>query len=264
MKNPRIIAIIPARYASTRFPGKPLADIKEKTLIQRTYENTSRCTLLDMVVVATDDERIAAHVSSFGGRAIMTSPDCPSGTDRIAEALRQCPELNNAEIILNVQGDEPDLAPSTIEKVIQALIDDPQAPISTAIIPIRNEEDVRNPSIVKCVIDLKADALYFSRAMIPYGKRGEFKSDVVYYKHIGIYCFRREFLLSYAMMPRTPLQLAEDLEQLKILEHGKRLKTVIVQQDTFGIDTPEDLKKKLKELECEQNISLSQVESVLR
>ncbi|MCB1112091.1 MAG: 3-deoxy-manno-octulosonate cytidylyltransferase [Chlamydiales bacterium] len=262
MTEYRIVAIIPARYDSARFPGKLLADMMGKTVLQRTYENALQCPLLDHVIVATDSEKIALHVREFGGEVIMTSADCPSGSDRIAEAVKNSPELTECEIIINIQGDEPDLHPSTVEKVIQLLLDDPDANMSTAIIRLNNDEEAQDPSVVKCVVDEEGYALYFSRALIPHGKTGAFNSETVYYKHIGIYGYRREFLLRFAQLPQSPLQKAEDLEQLKAMEHGYRIKTVEVEHDVIGINTVEDLKKKLKELECKQNISLSQAESV--
>lgn len=237
----KIVGIIPARFASVRFPQKMLADVKGKPLIQRTYENALRCKKLDALIVATDDATIYQAVQVFGGQAVMTSVDCPSGSDRAAEVMRLCPELQEAEVIVNIQGDEPTIDPETIEKVVSALQDIPDAEVSTACIRLTRAEEALNPSVVKCVRDLQGRALYFSRALIPQGKQPGFQTATPYYKHIGIYAFRPSFLQQYSALPMTPLQKAEDLEQLKILEHGFRIQIVEVFTDCIGIDTPADL-----------------------
>lgn len=228
----KVIGIIPARYESTRFPGKPLVDISGKTLIQRTYENAKRCETLDLVVVATDDERIAAEIRSFGGEVVITSKECPTGTERIAEALMQ---IGDAEIVVNVQGDEPTLEPDVIAKVVQVLQEDPESVMSTAVVKLKDEEK-NDPHVVKCVMDKEGHALYFSRSPIPFSKS-------TYYKHLGIYGFRKDFLLHYSELEPTPLQQAEDLEQLKVLEHGYKIHVAIVESNAIGIDTPEDIEK---------------------
>ena len=254
-KNQKIVGIIPARYGSSRFPGKPLAKILGKSLIERTYENTLRCKLLDSCVVATDDVRIYDHVKDFGGNVVMTSPNNPTGTDRLIEAVGLDLSLKQADIIINVQGDEPCLEPSLIEDVIKALKDEKSAVMSTAIMKIKNEEDAFNTSVVKCVVDLKGYALYFSRALIPLGKNGVFDMQNTYYKHIGIYAYTRDFLLEYGTLQKTPLQTAEDLEQLKVLENGYKIKTVVVDSFSVGVDHPEDIKK-VEDLLCNQNTYL--------
>lgn len=248
-----VIGVIPARYASTRFPGKPLADIKGKTLIQRTYENAKLCKALDLVVVATDDKRIFEHVKSFGGDVVMTSEECPTGTDRIAEVIRGTRAYDKAQIIINIQGDEPCLDPDVITKVVEILENDPQAVMSTAIVPLLPEE-AGNSSVVKCVIDKLHNALYFSRALIPAGLSLSMQPKVHYYKHMGIYGYRRDFLLHYAQLTSTPLMLAESLEQLKVLEHGYRIKAAVVTGESIGVDLPEDIKK-VEQLLCKQNTS---------
>lgn len=257
---PKVVGIIPARYASTRFPGKPLIQILGKSLIQRTYENALRCPALEQVIVATDDQRIFDHVQTFGGRVVMTSEDCPTGTDRLAEVLRLEVSLADVELIMNVQGDEPCLDPAVISSVVKALQDDPQAAMSTAIIPIHSAEEAHNPSVVKCVIDQRHYALYFSRALIPAGKTLKFHPDNLYYKHLGLYAYRREFLLHYAELSPTPLQQIEDLEQLKVLEHGYKIATVKVKGESMDVNTPEDIKK-VEQLLCKQSTSSSQAES---
>lgn len=256
-KDPHnVLAIIPVRYGSTRFPGKPLAQIMGKSLVQRTYENAKHCKLLNRIVIATDDTRIYDHVAAFGGEVVMTSESCLTGTDRVMEAMIGC----EADLILNIQGDEPCLEPQVMEKVIQALVDDPEAVMSTAITRIQTEEEALNKSVVKCVIDRQGYALYFSRALIPCGKTGEFRKELSYFKHLGIYAYRCEFLPVYARMEPTQLQLAEDLEQLKVLEEGYKIKTVVVDSESIGVDAPEDIKK-IERWLCKQNSSLSQAES---
>lgn len=240
-ENTRVIGVIPARYGSTRLPAKPLAKLRDKTVIQCTYENALKCPLLDEVVVATDDERILDHVQAFGGKGFMTSPSCPSGTDRIAELITKETSLSAYEIVVNIQGDEPFLEPHVIERVVKLLLDHPTLPMSTAAVPLLNEKAANDHSVTKCVMDLHGNALYFSRALIPSGKDGKWKEDVTYFKHIGVYGFRKDFLLHYRELEPTPLQFSEDLEQLKVLEHGYQIKVAIVESESIGIDTPEDL-----------------------
>lgn len=243
MSDPVVVGVIPARLASSRLPEKMLAKVDGKSLIQCTYENVVRCSSLDVLYVATDSEKIFEVVEGFGGKAVMTSPSCSNGTERVAEAVERCEELAKAEIVVNIQGDEPAIALSTVERVVEALIGDREAVVSTACVELRDEREARDPSVVKCVMDREGRALYFSRAMIPFGKSGSFLPRHSYYKHLGIYCYRREFLSFYCTLGSTPLQQAEDLEQLKILEHGYRIRVVEVDEDCHGIDTHEDLKK---------------------
>lgn len=251
---PNIIGIIPARYESSRFPGKPLVKILGKTLIQHTYENALRCPTLEKVIVATDDKRIFDHVKEFGGTVVMTSAECLTGTDRLAEVIRNDPSLADVKIIINIQGDEPTLHHEVITGIAQALEQNSTASVSTAIIRIHTEEEALNPSHVKCVIDQNGYALYFSRGLIPAGKRLKYLPEAIYYKHLGIYGYRREFLLHYAELTPTPLQLIEDLEQLKVLEHGFKIITVVVEAESMDVNTQEDLKK-VEQLLCKQNTS---------
>lgn len=246
MTNYNIVAIIPARLDSKRFPRKMLVDIRGKSLIQRTYENALLSKKPDAFIVATDSQEIYDHVKSFGGKVVMTSPSCLNGTERAAEVISHAPQFAQAKIVVNIQGDEPDLAATTIDSVIEALEKDDEAQVSTACARITHAEDAFDPSIVKCVLNQKGQALYFSRALIPCGKTAAFKSDLIYYKHFGIYCYRKDFLLLFNRLPPTPLQLAEDLEQLKILEHGYAIHVVEVECDSIGIDTPQDLSNFLK------------------
>jgi 3-deoxy-manno-octulosonate cytidylyltransferase (CMP-KDO synthetase) len=250
--KPLLVAIIPARYGSTRFPGKPLIEILGKTLIQRTYENTLQCPLLKEVIVATDDKRIYDHVMEFGGQAIMTPVDCPTGSDRLAYVIQQDSRLQQAAAIINVQGDEPCFHPQVLTQLIEALLSDPSSVMSTCVVKLEAEE-AHDPSVVKCVLDLEKHVLYFSRALIPGSNTVGYHKKNTYYKHLGIYAYRPKFLLEYTKLPMTPLQIAEDLEQLKVLEHGYKIKAAIVTSASAGVNTPEDIKKVEKEL-CKQSL----------
>lgn len=254
MSDQGSIGIIPARYASSRFPGKPLAMILGKTLLQRTYENALRCTSLKYVVVATDDERIFSHVKSFGGNVLMTSIECENGTERLAEVYRLNPSLRS-NIVINIQGDEPCVDPETIDAVIAILSADPKASMSTAAVLLKSREEAFNPAVVKCTIDTCQNALYFSRSLIPANKAGSYCSKTTYFRHIGIYGYRSDFLLEYVRLPKTPLQISEDLEQLKALEHGHRIKVAFVEEASIGVDTPEDIQE-IEKLLCKQNTYL--------
>lgn len=245
MNKYNCLAIIPARYASTRFPAKLLVPIGGKPLIQHTYENVKRCKALNEIIVATDDLRILYQVESFGGRVCMTSPTCLNGTERASEVyqtyyLARTPPV---DIIINLQGDEPCVEPEVIEAIIDQLLDDPSAVMSTAVAPITSESEALSSSVVKCVLNSKGEALYFSRGLIPSSKTTQFDPSATYYKHIGIYAFRPDFLLKYVTLTNTPLQMNEDLEQLKVIEHGYQIKVAIVEHDCIGIDTPEDLNR---------------------
>jgi 3-deoxy-manno-octulosonate cytidylyltransferase (CMP-KDO synthetase) len=232
----RVLAIIPARFASSRFPGKMLAQINGKTLIQHTYENAQRCKQLDELVVATDDPRIAEHVASFGGKALLTSESCRTGTDRAAEAISRYRELDSYDIIVNLQGDEPTIDPETVGAVVERLLANPEAAMATAATPLHCADTLSRSSVVKCVFDRAGYALYFSRAQLPVPHRAQ----VVSYRHIGLYVFRRKLLLEYAQLQPTPLELSEDLEQLRFLESGYRIQVAVVDDAHCGIDTPAD------------------------
>lgn len=242
-----VLGIIPARYDSTRFKGKVLADLFGKPLIQHVYERAKRAVRLDDLVVAADDQRVVEAVNNFGGKVILTSKEYISGTDR----LREVASLIDSKIIINIQGDEPLIHNSMIDSLAQCLLSDPSIPMATLIKKIDNEEELNNPNVVKVVIDRLGYALYFSRRTIPYLREplGK-KSEVVFYKHIGIYGYTRDFLFTFNNMPPSPLEKAEKLEQLRALEHGYKIKTIETTFDTIGVDTPEDLEKvkeKLKE-----------------
>lgn len=242
--NFHCLAIIPARYASTRFPGKMLETIGNKTLIQHTYENAQRCKAINEIVVATDDLRILHHVESFGGKAVMTSPTCLNGTERASEvySAKYLAKQLPVDVIINLQGDEPCVEPDIIEAIVNLIKQDPSAVMSTAIAPIVSQEEALSSSVVKCVISSQGEALYFSRALIPGSRSNQYNSEITYYKHIGIYAFRPDFLLHYANLPNTPWQMVEDLEQLKVIEHGYSIKVAIVEHECIGVDTPADLK----------------------
>lgn len=237
----KFIGIIPARYASTRFPGKPLAMLGGKTVIQRVYEQVTG--VLGEAWVATDDERIRQAVEAFGGRAVMTRTDHKSGTDRIEEAATTIG--TDADVIINVQGDEPFIQRSQLETV-KALFDDPQVQIGTLGKPFESIEAVENPNSPKIVTDINGYALYFSRSTIPYirGKEhGEWLKAFPFLKHIGLYAYRREVLSEITQLPQSPLEIAESLEQLRWLQNGYRIKVGITDVETVGIDTPEDLER---------------------
>ena len=234
-------AIIPARYASTRFPGKPLAVLGGKTVIQRVYEQVKN--VLSEVYVATDDERIFEQVESFGGKAVMTRPDHQSGTDRIQEAVEKTG--TQADVIINVQGDEPFIQPSQIQTLMQ-LFDDPSTQIGTLGKPFESIEAVENPNSPKIVTDNRSFALYFSRSIIPFirGKeRNDWFGEYPFLKHLGVYAYRREVLAEVTKLPQSSLEKAESLEQLRWLQNGYRIRVGLTDVETVGIDTPEDLQR---------------------
>jgi len=229
--------IIPARYGSTRFRGKPLADLWGKPIIQHVWERAGRARLVDRVIVATDDERIAHAARAFGAEVAMTRPDHPSGTDRVAEVARSL----TSEVIVNVQGDEPLIDPAHIDAAAEPLLADPTIPMGTLCCPIDEIADLANPNVVKVVLDRQGFALYFSRLPIPFVRDEHAKATR--YRHLGLYVYRREFLLSLAGLAPTPLEQAERLEQLRVLEHGHRLRVAIVDRASPGVDTPADLER---------------------
>ena len=228
------VVIIPARYASTRFPGKVLADLAGKPVIRHVYERVVSAERVHRTVVATDDYRVADAVVSFGGEVVMTSPKHTSGTDRIAEAAR----ITGGDIIVNVQGDEPLIEPGLIDMVVDRIREDKDIVCSTAASPIRDEKIYSNPNAVKVVTDLRDRALYFSRSPLPYYRDGGFGGA---YLHVGIYCFRREFLETYTSLEPSALESAEKLEQLRMLENGYRIGVVFTDTVPKGVDTKEDL-----------------------
>lgn len=253
MVKPKIVGIIPARYKSTRLPGKMLREILGKSLIQRSYENICDNPLFEAVVVATDEKRIFDHVKGFGGEVVMTSSSCRTGTDRVAEAVAHY--YPDADIVVNVQGDEPLVGSEAIVGVVELLLKREDAVMSTAAAPITEMKDLYDTAVVKCVFDLQGKALYFSRSPLPFGGMSE--NNYTYYRHLGVYGFKTPFLQKFATLEATPLQKIESLEQLKVLEHGFAIHVCVVQDDGVGVDTPEDLERIEKKL-CQKNTSLSQ------
>ena len=253
--NHKIIGMIPARYNSTRFPGKLLIPILNQSLLQRTYENAQLAKSLHNIYVATYDDCIEEHVKSFGGQIIRTHSNCQDGTDCVAAALQERPELMDADVIMIIQGDEPCISPECINAVAMALINDPLASMATAVIRLKTEEEALSSAVVKCVMDKHQNALYFSRQLIPSSKKQKFNPGFPYYRHIGIYAFRPAFLLEFRKLSATPLQLEEDLEQLKVLEHGYRIKVAETTTFSIGVDLPEDIQK-VEQWLCKQNTFL--------
>jgi 3-deoxy-manno-octulosonate cytidylyltransferase (CMP-KDO synthetase) len=241
--RPAVVAVIPARFGSQRLPGKPLADLGGRPMIRHVYERVARSAIVRRVIVATDDERIVTAVRAFGGEAIMTPADLPSGTDRVACVARS---LDDADIVVNVQGDEPLIPAAMIDEAVRPLIDDPSVVCATLVKQITGEAELVNPAVVKVVRALNGDALYFSRAPVPVvrdGRPPDLHGGTPWYRHIGLYVFRRQFLLTLAGLPPTPLEQAERLEQLRILEHGYRIRATITTYDSIAVDTPADLER---------------------
>jgi 3-deoxy-manno-octulosonate cytidylyltransferase (CMP-KDO synthetase) len=238
----KTLGIIPARYASTRFPGKPLVDIAGKSMIQRVYEQARKCNQLSEVVVATDDARIFDHVVAFGGGAVMTSPDHQSGTDRCAEVALKHPDY---DVVINIQGDEPYIDPEQITKLISCF-NDAETQIATLIKKVVTEQELHNTNSPKVIINRDFEAIYFSRSPLPY-IRGQEESTwlqhFTYFKHIGIYGYRADILRQITKLPLSSLEKAESLEQLRWIENGYRIKVAETELETYAIDTPEDLKK---------------------
>lgn len=246
MSNPRVVAVIPARYASTRLPAKPLADINGKPMIQWVYERVKKCRTVDQVIVATDDTRIVEKVKSFGGECLMTSPECQSGTDRVAEVAR----MVEGDIFVNVQGDEPLMSAQAIELAVK-LVTSGRFKMSTVATPIQGPEDLSEVSVVKVLVDESGRAIYFSRLPIPYTrvappshKHSEGRvSPYLCKRHVGLYVYDRDTLMKFAAWPATDLEKAESLEQLRALHHGLAIGVADSDFLSIGVDTPEDLEK---------------------
>ncbi|MGM0470910.1 MAG: 3-deoxy-manno-octulosonate cytidylyltransferase [Bacillota bacterium] len=235
MSDQQVVGIIPARYDSTRLPGKPLLEIQGQPMIQHVYKRAEEADILDEVIVATDDLRIKEAVLDFDGRAVMTSADHQTGTDRLAEVAAEI----EADLIVNVQGDEPLITSEMITAAVQPLLADQKAVMSTLKHQITDDEEIKNPNLVKVITDQNNNALYFSRSPLPYCRDQEAELD--YYKHIGLYVYRREFLLKFAQLAVTPLEKAESLEQLRALEQGYKIKVAETEANPLGVDTAEDL-----------------------
>lgn len=242
----KAVAIIPARYASSRFPGKPLARETGKFLIQHVVEQVNRARSIVETIVATDDRRILEAVESFGARAVMTREDHPSGTDRVAEVAAGV----QADLIVNVQGDEPELEPAYIDRLVATMAANPDVPMGTLACPFADGSDPRDPNAVKVVLNRRGRALYFSRSLVPYPRdhKGIPDAPARWLLHLGIYAYRRDFLFTLASMPPTPLEQTEKLEQLRVLENGHDIAVTLVERAAIGIDTPGDYAEFVKRL----------------
>lgn len=232
------LIVIPARFASSRFPGKMLAKILDKSLIQHTFENAKRARSIKNILIACDDQRIMKHAKEIGAEAILTPKNSPNGTTRVYQALKKVKNVDPHAIIINVQGDEPILNPRSIDKLCRLLENNPEIKMATLVTPIFDLNLITNSSIVKCVFDQENNALYFSRSPIPF-----LRNKGQTYQHIGVYAFRYDFLEKYCKLRPTLLQKAEDLEQLKVLEHGYKIRVIVDNSPSIGVDHPEDLKK---------------------
>ena len=240
----KILGVIPARFASSRFPGKVLAQISSKSMLQHVYERASLARYLTATIIATDDERVYAAARSFGARVVMTRADHVSGTDRVAEAA----SAENAELVVNIQGDEPLIDPAAIDAAILPLAHDPEIVMGTLKKAIEDPREITDANVVKVVTDRNGDAIYFSRCPIPY--RRDQAAPGTHFKHIGLYVYRRDFLLGYSALPVGPLEQAERLEQLRALENGYRIRVVETECESLGVDTPEDLERVCKLFEA--------------
>ena len=237
MSPGKVVVVIPARYGSTRLPGKPLVPLAGQPMIQRVYQRAKSAQNVDRVIVATDDERIVKAVETFGGEARMTRPDHRTGTERVAEVAAHV----EGEIFVNVQGDEPLLDPVALETAVNALLEEPRATISTVATPIRTPSDIMDPNAVKVVLDFDGNALYFSRAPIPWVRDTATKIQVRHLKHLGLYVFERDALLEYPTLPQGELERIEQLEQLRWMENGWKIRVAEVEHDAVSVDVPADV-----------------------
>lgn len=251
-KSQKVAVVIPARYASTRFPGKPLIDIAGSTMIERVFKQAKKSELATDVLVATDDQRIFEHVKSFGGNVIMTSSDHLTGTDRLAEVAEKHADF---DIVVNVQGDEPLIDPATIDAAIAPLLEDKTLDMSTIAAPIKEKTEILSNTVVKVVFDTKGKALYFSRLPIPYYRESDDSVEQKHFAHIGLYVYRRHVLLKIASLAPTALEQAEALEQLRALENAIVIKVVQVEKRSPAVDRPEDIKQVLEALAASSEIS---------
>lgn len=237
LEAPEVIVVVPARYGSTRLPGKPLVSLAGKPMIQRVYERAKMAALASRVIVATDDERIVKAVEGFGGEARMTRGDHRTGTERVAEVAAH----EKGDVFVNVQGDEPLLDPVAVDKAVGALLEEPAAAIATVATPIRTPADIMDPNVVKTVLDFENNGIYFSRAPIPWVRDSASKIQVRHLKHLGLYAFQRDALLEYPTLPQGELEKIEQLEQLRWLENGYKIRVAEVEHDAVSVDVPEDV-----------------------
>lgn len=247
MGSTKVVVVIPARYASTRLPGKPLVSLAGKPMIQRVYERAKLATRVNRVLVATDDERIVKAVEAFGGAARMTRADHRTGTERVAEVAAH----EEGDVFVNAQGDEPLLDPVAVDAAVASLLEEPVASISTVATPIMTPADIMDPNVVKTVLDFDGNALYFSRAPIPWVRDSASKVQVRHLKHLGLYVFQREALLEYPTLPQGELERIEQLEQLRWLENGWKIRVVEVEHDAVSVDVPVDVSRVEKLLKGE-------------
>jgi 3-deoxy-manno-octulosonate cytidylyltransferase (CMP-KDO synthetase) len=249
---PFVVGVIPARYGSSRLPGKALVDLQGKPLLYYVYQRSSRARSLNRLLIATDDERIQNAATAFGAEVVMTKKEHRSGTDRICEAIQGM----DADIVVNIQGDEPLIDSQSIDQAVQILESDPDAQMATLKTPLRKQEDFQNPNVVKVVTDENDYALYFSRAPIPFDRHRDDNDGRVPggYKHVGLYAFRRDFLMQFASWGASFLESLEELEQLRALEHGAKIKVGLTEDHLFGVDTPEDLERMRKLVEGNKSL----------
>lgn len=235
----KVIGVIPARYASTRLPGKVLADINGKQMIRHVWEQVKKCRRLDEVLIACDDKKVETAAKKFGAKVVMTSPDLSSGTDRIAAAVKDL----NVDVVINIQGDEPLVRPEPIDALADVMLKDPSCVMATVIKRMTDPSELANSNVVKVVLDQDQNALYFSRSAIPFNRENQDFKQVLYFKHFGFYAYRKDFLLKFKDLPASILEQTEKLEQLRVLEAGYKIKTVQTKCDTIAVDTAQDLKR---------------------
>jgi 3-deoxy-manno-octulosonate cytidylyltransferase (CMP-KDO synthetase) len=239
MDSSQVVIVIPARYGSTRLPGKPLVSLAGKPMIQRVYERAKLAKTAGRVIVATDDDRIVNKVQEFGGEARMTRTDHRTGTERIAEVAAHV----DGQVFVNVQGDEPLLDPAAVDAAVTTLLEEPAAAIATVAVPIRTPADIMDPNVVKTVLDFEDNALYFSRAPIPWVRDSAHKTHARHLKHLGLYVFQRDALLEYPTLPQGELERLEQLEQLRWMENGWKIRVAEVPHDAVSVDVPEDIQR---------------------
>lgn len=235
MNRVKTIGVIPVRYDSKRFPGKALVQLWDKSILQHVYERAAKSSVLDTVIIAADDTRIQEKARSFDAPVVMTSKDCLTGSDRVAQVVKDL----DCEIVVNIQADQPLLPTQIVEEIVKPLLIQPELLMATPIYPLTNIEGLNDPNIVKVIVNREGYAIYFSRSPIPYVR--DKTQDMLFYKHIGVYAYRKEFLLEYTKFPVGHLEETEGLEQLRVLENGYRIKTVLVNSDSVSVDTKEDL-----------------------
>ena len=231
-----VIGVIPARFSSARFAGKVLADLGGKPVVQHVWENAKKSKLLDDLIIASDDERVLKAARDFGAKAVYTSPDQPSGSDRLIEVINPI----DVKVVINIQGDEPMIKSEMIDDLARAILDDKDVYMATLAKKIEDKNEIENPNVVKVVKDKNGFALYFSRSVIPYRRH---ETMPMYYKHIGIYAYTKDFLFQFTNLQKSYLEMTEGLEQLRVLENGYKIKVIETKFDTIGIDTPEDLER---------------------